>query len=105
MKSSKHFADKVRKIVAGIQAGTVLTYGEVARRAGNSKAARAVGAILRTNYDPNIPCHRVVAVDGKLTGYNRGLAKKAALLKKEGALPALAKLKARTTARRRHTVL
>src|SRR5215813_4526441 len=49
-----------------------MTYKEVASKAGNPKAARAVGAVMRSNYDPSIPCHRVVASDGKMRGYNRG---------------------------------
>lgn len=70
----------------GIPAGRVLTYKEVAQRAGNAAAARAVGAILKTNYDPSIPCHRVVRSDGTLGGYNRGLKRKETLLRKEKAL-------------------
>jgi O-6-methylguanine DNA methyltransferase len=58
------FADKVRNIVRKIPEGKTLTYQEVAKRAGNPKAARAVGAIMRTNYDESIPCHRVVRKDG-----------------------------------------
>jgi len=61
-----------------------MTYSEVARRLGNAKAARAVGNVLNTNYDPNIPCHRVVRSDGKAGGYNRGAAQKKKLLQKEG---------------------
>jgi O-6-methylguanine DNA methyltransferase len=49
-----------------------MTYAEVARRAGNARAARAVGNIMRANYDPTIPCHRVVRSDGAPGGYNRG---------------------------------
>ncbi len=49
-----------------------MTYQEVARKAGNAKAARAVGAIMRTNYDESVPCHRVVRKDGSMGGYNRG---------------------------------
>ncbi|MBI2612670.1 MGMT family protein [Candidatus Kaiserbacteria bacterium] len=66
------FADKVRAIVKKIPKGKTMTYKEVARRAGNPKAARAVGAIMRTNYDESIPCHRVVRSDGSMGGYNRG---------------------------------
>lgn len=66
------FADKVRVIVRKILKGKTMTYKEVATRAGNPFAARAVGAIMRTNYDESIPCHRVVRSDGTLGSYNRG---------------------------------
>jgi methylated-DNA-[protein]-cysteine S-methyltransferase len=68
----KSFSDKVRDIVRKIPKGKTMTYKEVAARAGNPKAARAVGAVMRTNYDPSIPCHRVIASDGSMGGYNRG---------------------------------
>lgn len=68
----QEFADKVRAIVKKIPKGKTMTYKEVAQRAGNPKAARAVGAIMRTNYDESIPCHRVVRSDGGMGGYNRG---------------------------------
>ena len=80
------FRTRVLAIVRDIPRGSTMTYGEVARRAGNPRAARAVGAILSTNYDPAIPCHRVLKRDGTLGGYNRGLAQKRKLLKKERAL-------------------
>ena len=83
----KTFADKVRDIVRKIPEGKTMTYKEVAGKAGNEKAARAVGAIMRTNYDPDIPCHRVIKSDGSLGSYNRGgTLRKKAILKKEGAL-------------------
>ena len=64
-----------------------MTYKEVATKAGNSKAARAVGAVLRTIYDPEIPCHRVIRSDGSLGSYNRGgTVRKRKLLKNEKAL-------------------
>jgi O-6-methylguanine DNA methyltransferase len=66
------FSDKVRAIVKKIPKGKTMTYKEVAAKAGNPKAARAVGTIMRTNYDPSIPCHRVIASDGSMRGYNRG---------------------------------
>ena len=66
------FVEKVRMVVKGIPKGQTFTYGEVARRAGNPRGARAVGAIMRANYDPAIPCHRIVRADGTLGGYNRG---------------------------------
>ncbi|HEY4525161.1 MAG TPA: MGMT family protein [Candidatus Paceibacterota bacterium] len=70
MKNS--FSDRVRDVVRNIPEGKTMTYKEVAERAGNGKAARAVGAIMRTNYDESIPCHRVVRSDGRVGGYNRG---------------------------------
>lgn len=79
------FAEKVRAIVKKIPKGKSMTYKEVATKAGNEKAARAVGAIMRTNYDPDIPCHRVVRSDGSLGGYNRGgPRRKRVLLSSEG---------------------
>ncbi|HEY4526979.1 MAG TPA: MGMT family protein [Candidatus Paceibacterota bacterium] len=84
---SKTFADKVRNVVRKIPKGKTMTYKEVATRAGNPRAARAVGAVMRTNYDPTIPCHRVVKSDGSFGSYNRGgTLKKRAMLKAEGAL-------------------
>ena len=68
----RSFADNVRMIVAKIPKGKTMTYKEVACQAGNTRAARAVGAIMRSNYDPTIPCHRVVPSDGGVGGYNRG---------------------------------
>lgn len=68
----KTFAEKVRAIVRKIPKGKTMTYKEVATKAGNPKAARAVGAVMRSNYDPSIPCHRVIASDGTMRGYNRG---------------------------------
>ena len=81
------FADKVRDIVRRIPKGKVMTYKEVARKAGNPKAARAVGAIMRSNFEKNIPCHRVVRSDGSLGSYNRGgTKKKREILVREGVL-------------------
>lgn len=80
----KSFSEKVRDVVRKIPKGKVLTYGEVARRAGNSKAYRAVGNIMNKNYDQKIPCHRVIRSDGGLGGYNRGAKTKKALLISEG---------------------
>ncbi len=80
------YSEKVLRIVRKIPRGRTLTYKEVAKRAGSSKAYRAVGNILNKNRDfKNIPCHRVVRSDGGIGGYNRGVAMKKRLLKKEGA--------------------
>lgn len=67
------FTDKVYKIVANIPKGKVMTYGQVAKAAGSPHAARAVGMAMRNNPNaPIVPCHRVVASDGRLTGYSAG---------------------------------
>ncbi len=78
------FADRVRLVVARIPKGETMTYKEVAERAGSPRAFRAVGNILNKNYDPNIPCHRVVRKDGTTGGYNRGSERKREILKIEG---------------------
>ncbi len=79
------FRAQVLKIVAAIPKGETLSYGDVAWLAGSPGAARAVGNIMKTNFDPKIPCHRVVRSDGKPGAWNRGAENKARLLKKEGA--------------------
>ncbi len=81
------FTDKVLAVVRNIPKGKVLTYGEVARRARSPRGARAVGSIMRANFRPDVPCHRVIRSDGTLGDYNRGgTAAKRALLKKDGYL-------------------
>jgi O-6-methylguanine DNA methyltransferase len=81
-----NFKKKVLLIVKNIPSGEKMTYAEVAKKAGNPKAYRAVGNILNKNYDSSIPCHRVIRSDGKIGGYNRGKKKKEELLKKEKAI-------------------
>ena len=49
-----------------------MTYKQVAARARNKLAARAVGTLMAHNYDEKIPCHRVIRSDGKIGDYNRG---------------------------------
>ena len=80
------FSEKVKSVVAGIPRGKTLTYAEVARRAGNPLAYRAVGNILNKNHNQKIPCHRVVRSDGTIGGYNRGRKKKKELLLRERAI-------------------
>lgn len=79
------FTQKVLNIVKNIPRGKTLTYKEVAALAGNPKAHRAVGNILNKNYNPEIPCHRVIRSDGSPGGYNRGADKKKKLLQEEEA--------------------
>ena len=79
------FTPIVKAIVAKIPKGAVMTYKEVAVAAGRPKAARAVANIMAANYDPDVPCHRVIRSDGGLGGYNRGgVTVKARILKEEG---------------------
>ncbi len=79
------FKEKVFNIVRKIPKGKVMTYKEVASKIGHPNASRAVGTALSTNFDPGIPCHRVIRTDGGMGGYNRGVKRKIALLKEEGA--------------------
>ena len=82
--SQETFAEKVLAIVRTIPRGKVLTYQEVARKAGKPLAARAVGSIMKKNYREDVPCHRVIRSDGKIGNYNRGLKAKLSILKLEG---------------------
>ena len=79
------FQIKVLSTVSKIPAGKVLTYSQVAAKAGNPKASRAVGSVMAKNADKNIPCHRVVKSDGSIGMYNGLQGKsKETILKKEG---------------------
>ncbi len=85
MEKSNTFKDRVREVVRRIPKGETLSYGEVALRIGNPKAARAVAQIMSRNYDPKIPCHRVICANGALGGYNRGgIIAKQNILRREG---------------------
>jgi O-6-methylguanine DNA methyltransferase len=77
------FSKSVYSVVKKIPKGKTLTYKQVAEAAGRPGAYRAVGNILNKNYDPTIPCHRVVRSDGKTGGYNRGTERKKEILKEE----------------------
>ncbi len=83
MKKNSTFRERVFDVVCKIPKGQTLTYAEVARRAGSPRAYRAVGNILTTNYNPDIPCHRVIKSDGTLGGYNRGEDMKKKILEDE----------------------
>jgi O-6-methylguanine DNA methyltransferase len=82
-KLNTSFSSIVYIIVRNIPKGQTLTYKEVAMLAGRPKAYRAVGNILNKNYDPEIPCHRVIRSDGKTGGYNRGEGRKRKVLEGE----------------------
>ena len=77
------FQSRVYAEVKKIPRGKTLTYKDVAQRMGSPRSARAVGNALNKNYDPEIPCHRVVKSDGTVGGYNRGSEKKKEILDSE----------------------
>jgi len=81
------FKEKVLDIVSKIPKGKIMTYKQVATKAGSPGGARAVGTLMKANFNPKVPCHRVIRSDGKIGDYNRGGPDaKRALLKKEGAI-------------------
>ena len=79
------FQRKVWRILEEIPYGETASYKDVAVKAGNPKATRAVG--MANNRNPIavfIPCHRVIGADGTLVGYGGGLDLKRRLLELEG---------------------
>jgi O-6-methylguanine DNA methyltransferase len=82
------FREKVLLIVSRIPEGFTMSYKQVAEMAGSPRAYRAVGSIMKSNYDETIPCHRVVKSSGEIGQYNRGQSLKRARLVAEGALKA-----------------
>ncbi len=82
----KSFKEKVLRMVSRIPKGKMMTYKEVARRAGSPHAYRAVGNIMNKNRDPQVPCHRVVRSDGDTGGFASGRKKKIMILRREGAI-------------------
>jgi methylated-DNA-[protein]-cysteine S-methyltransferase len=88
LSSMTPFQQTVLNEVTNVPRGEVVTYGDLARRIGKPRAARAVGQALGSNPVPIVvPCHRVIASDGSLGGYSgrRGVETKEALLTLEGA--------------------
>lgn len=85
--SGTPFQQAVWEALRAVPAGTTITYGELARRLGRPKGARAVGqACARNGVGIAIPCHRAVGRTGGLTGYRWGEEWKRRLLELEGAL-------------------
>jgi methylated-DNA-[protein]-cysteine S-methyltransferase len=83
------FCRRVYELARAIPAGETVTYGELAARAGEPAAARAVGQAMARNPFPLIvPCHRVMAAHGGAGGFSArgGVATKFRLLRIEGAL-------------------
>jgi len=81
------FQARVWRELARIPPGLTLSYGEMARRAGEAGAAQAAGVALNRNpVAIALPCHRVVGADGGMVGFGGGLERKTWLLRHEGAL-------------------
>jgi len=81
------FQERVWSRLRKIPPGHTVSYAELARSIGRPSAVRAAaGANGRNPVSLVIPCHRVIASDGKLGGYGGGLERKRWLLTHEGAL-------------------
>ncbi len=80
------FKMRVLEVVSKIPKGEVLSYKQVAERAGSPRACRVVGNIMNKNRNPNVPCHRVIRSDGQIGGFAFGTKKKEKILKEEGYL-------------------
>lgn len=64
------FQKRVYLALLDVPSGQTITYGELARRIG-CRSAQAVGQALKCNpFAPEVPCHRIIAADGSLGGYN-----------------------------------
>ncbi len=79
---------RVWEALCDIPPGETRSYGDIAAQLGLTRreAPREVAAACAANtLAVVIPCHRVVAADGRLSGYRWGIARKARLLAREGA--------------------
>lgn len=92
---AREFSKKVLEIVSFIPRGKLMTYQQVAKKAGSPRAYRAVGSILNRAYRERewqlpldefepVPCHRVIRSDGFVGGYARGSKEKEEILRLEG---------------------
>ncbi|MFF9778272.1 methylated-DNA--[protein]-cysteine S-methyltransferase [Streptomyces sp. NPDC013978] len=78
----------LRELASGVPYGSIVGYGDLARRVGQPGAAQAVGVAMGSNPLPVVvPCHRVVESDGGIGGFGGGLETKRKLLALEGVLP------------------
>jgi methylated-DNA-[protein]-cysteine S-methyltransferase len=87
------FRRRVLAAVRRIPPGSVATYGDIAAMAGSPRAHRAVGTIMRECRDPGVPCHRVIAAGGALGGYGGSVQVKRELLRAEGLIVGLARIR------------
>lgn len=87
------FERRVLGAVRRIPPGRVATYGDIAALAGQPRAARAVGNIMRECRDPGVPCHRVIGAGGALGGFGRNPQTKRELLRAEGVQAGAARIR------------
>jgi O-6-methylguanine DNA methyltransferase len=81
------FQKSVWRALRKIRRGQTKSYGEIAQAIGKPKAVRAVGGACGANPIPVlVPCHRVLAANGKVGGFSGGLDWKRELLKREGVI-------------------
>jgi methylated-DNA-[protein]-cysteine S-methyltransferase len=88
LKNSKNisqFKRAVYEALLTVPLGKVISYGDLAKKAGFPKAARAVGSALQKNpFAPEVPCHRVVKSNGEVGKFAHGTERKIAILRSEG---------------------
>ncbi|MEK6843759.1 MAG: MGMT family protein [Candidatus Micrarchaeota archaeon] len=82
----KNFKSRVYSAARMVPIGKVSTYKQIAKKAGNELAARAVGTIMHHNdyRHSKVPCHRIIKSNGSVGGYASGDARKIQILRKEG---------------------
>lgn len=81
------FSQRAWRAMEKIPSGKVISYADLAAKAGSPAAVRAAGtACARNAIAPFIPCHRIVRSDGALGNYGYGVSKKSWLLRHEGAI-------------------
>jgi methylated-DNA-[protein]-cysteine S-methyltransferase len=85
--TGSEFQKRCWQVIAGIPYGTCISYGEVAWAAGRPGAARAAGTACAHNpITLLVPCHRVIAADGRIGGFGSAMPRKVWLLRHEGVL-------------------
>ena len=85
LQAGSEFRQRVWQALRQVPGGDVVSYAELAERAGSPQAVRAVGTTMAVNsVAPFVPCHRVVRNDGSLGNYAYGVAMKETLLVREG---------------------
>jgi methylated-DNA-protein-cysteine methyltransferase-like protein len=80
----KSFFEAVYQTVCKVPKGRVTTYSAVAKSLGVRRGARAVGWAMRVCESKDVPCHRVVRSDAKISGDLSGASKRVSKLRIEG---------------------